>query len=39
MDWKLVLRRSWRGLRVIVGVYNAGRLFSGVLDMLDLSDK
>ncbi len=38
MDTLLLLRRTWRGLRVIAGVYNVGRLFSGVLDMLDLSD-
>jgi hypothetical protein len=38
MGLHLSLRRLWRGLRAIIGIYNAGRLFSGVLDMFDRLD-
>jgi len=31
-------RQVWRGLRAIAGAYSVGRLFSGVLDMLDRLD-
>lgn len=38
MGLKLPLRYVWRALQVITGVLNAGRLFSGVLEMLDRLD-
>ncbi len=38
MSWKLMLRRIWRGLCALASVFSVGRLFSGVLDMLDRLD-
>lgn len=38
MGIALSLRQLWRGLRAIAGAYSVGRLFSGVLDMLDRLD-
>ena len=38
MDMKSFFGRAWRGLSVLGSLWNAGRLFSGVLDMLDLVD-
>lgn len=38
MGLKLPWRYVWRVLRVITGVFSAGRLFGGVLDMLDRLD-
>lgn len=35
MSWKLMFRRIWRGLWAFASVFSVGRLFSGVLDMLD----
>lgn len=35
MGISLSLRQVWRGLRAIASAYSVGRLFSGVLDMLD----
>ncbi|SKC16307.1 Uncharacterised protein [Pseudomonas putida] len=38
MSWKLMLCRIWRGLCALASVFSVGRLFSGVLDMLDRLD-
>lgn len=38
MNRKSIFGRVWRGLSVLGSMFNAGRLFSGVLDMLDLVD-
>lgn len=38
MSWKLLLRQIWRGLCALASVFSIGRLFSGVLDMLDSLD-
>lgn len=38
MGMTLSLRQLWRGLREIAGAYSVGRLFSGLLDMLDQLD-
>lgn len=39
MGSKIPLRHVWRVLRVIASVFSAGRLFGGVLDMLDRLDQ
>lgn len=38
MRWKLMLRHIWRGLCALASVFSVGRMFSGVLDMLDRLD-
>ncbi len=39
MSWKIVLQRTWRALSVLASVFSIGRMFGGLLDMLDYFDQ